>query len=170
MIDNKSYISDKLELRKSPIQGMGLFAGENIERGELLVVWKGLYVNKKRAREYQKLGKLVMQWDDDLFSVEDSGSDDAYFINHSCDSNMWMRDAYSLISRKTINKGEELTADYALWEADENYISRWNCKCGSKYCRGRVTGKDWQNIEIQKRYEGHFSPLINKKIVAFLLR
>ncbi|MEI6773545.1 MAG: SET domain-containing protein [bacterium] len=57
-----------------------------------------------------------MQRDDNLFSVEDRGDDETYFINHSCDGNLRMKDAFTLIARTDINKDEEITADYALWE------------------------------------------------------
>ena len=107
-----------------------------------------------------------MQWDDDLYSFEVRGNDDGYFINHSCEPNVWMADAYTLIAKQKIKKGEEITVDYAIWEANEKYVSKWKCKCGSSLCRGRVTGKDWQNKELQRRYKNHFSPLLNKYIKA----
>ena len=163
-MSKQDWKSSKVVIKTSPIEGKGMFANEDINRGEKLIVWGGNYVNKKEAGKYRKQGKLVMQWDDDLFSYEDCGDDDGYFINHSCDSNMWMADAYTLVASRDIKKGEELTADYVLWEADENYISKWECKCGSDLCRKRVTGKDWYNQDLQKRYKGHFSPLINKRI------
>ena len=65
---------------------------------------------------------------------------------------------------KYIKSGEEITADYALWEADENYISKWECSCGSIDCRKKITGKDWRINKIQEKYKDHFSPLINKRI------
>ncbi|MCL5006979.1 MAG: SET domain-containing protein-lysine N-methyltransferase [Patescibacteria group bacterium] len=97
--------------------------------------------------------------------MEEPGVEQGYFINHSCDSNTWMADAFTLIARRDIKRGEEITADYALWE-NENYSSDWQCVCGSPFCRGHITGDDWRLPEVQKRYRGHFSPLINKKIEA----
>lgn len=104
-----------------------------------------------------------MQWDNDLFSVEDRGDDQGYFINHSCDSNLWMQGTFTLIAKRDITPNEEITADYALWEA-WGYVSSWDCNCGSLLCRKKVTGKDWRLPEVQKRYLNHFSPLINKRI------
>ncbi len=164
MKNQQDWKSPKVDIKISKTEGKGMFATENIKRGEKVIVWGGYYVNKKDADEYQKQGKLVMQWDDDLYSHEDPGNDDGYFINHSCDPNIWMVDAYTLVAKKDIRQGEELTTDYALWEADENYISKWKCKCASPLCRERVTGKDWRNQDLQERYKDHFSPLINKRI------
>ena len=105
-----------------------------------------------------------MQWDDNLFSVEDRGEGTGYYVNHSCEPNLYMQGAYAPVAMRDIEKGEELTADYVLWEADQNYISKWDCNCGSTKCRKKVTGKDWQLPEFQERYKDHFSPLINKRV------
>jgi hypothetical protein len=110
-----------------------------------------------------------MQWDENLFTSEERGDDETYFINHSCDSNTWMKDAFTLTACREIFCNEEITIDYALFEADENYVSKWKCSCGSNDCRGQVTGKDWQQPNLQKKYHGHFSPLINKRITDNLV-
>ena len=141
-----------------------MFAIEKIAQDEPIIIWGGEYVNKEVAEKVKNNGKLVMQWDEDVFSIEDRGEDEGYFLNHSCDPNVWMSDAYTLVARRGIVVGEEITADYALWEADENKISVWECCCGTKECRGRVTGKDWQLPGLQEKYRDHFSPLINKRI------
>lgn len=164
----KDWLSPKVENRNSTISGKGLFAREDIGRGETLVIWKGEYTDSKGAEKARKKGKLAMQWDEDLFSVEDRGDDEGYFINHSCDPNLWMIEPNSLISRREIKKGEELTADYALWEADEKFVSPWICKCGSVNCRGKITGTDWRKPKLQDLYWGHFSPLINHRIGKLL--
>lgn len=160
------WITDKAEIKQSEFGGKGLFAKKKMLKGEAVVIWKGEYTNKTGAERARKLGKLVMQWDEDLFSIEERGKDLGYFINHSCDSNLWMKDAHTLIARRNIQIGEEVTADYALWEADEKYVSKWTCVCSSKLCRKKFTGKDWKIKEIQERYKDHFSPLINKRILA----
>jgi len=141
-----------------------MFAIELIKMGETILVWGGEYTNAQGAREAKARGKLVLQWDEDLYSVEDRGDDIGYFINHSCDPNTWMKDAYTLIAKRDIQNGEEVTADYSLWEADPTSISKWACQCGSSICRKKITGNDWRLKEVQERYKGHFSPLIKKRI------
>ena len=160
----KDYINPKIEIRETMDKGKGIFAIEKIISGEPLIIFGGEYTDAERAKNARANGKLVMQWDDNLFSVEDRGDDSGYFINHSCNPNAWMKGAFIIIAKRDIKIGEEITADYALWEADENYISKWECKCGSTVCRKRVTGKDWLLPELQNRYKNHFSPLMNKRI------
>jgi hypothetical protein len=77
-----------------------------------------------------------------------------------------MKNAFTLEANRDIKKGEELTADYVLWEADEGYVSAWECVCHSPNCRHRVTGTDWMIEELQDKYKDHFIPLINRRIMA----
>ncbi len=162
---SKTWISPRIKIRSSTIDGREMFATAPIKAGEKVVVFGGVYTDDEGARKAQiDKKKLVMHWDDDLYSVEERGDDDSYFINHSCDPNIWMQDAFTLIARRAIQKGEELTADYALWEADANFVTKWECHCNSPLCRKRVTGNDWRIKELQERYNGHFSPLLNKRI------
>jgi uncharacterized protein len=75
-----------------------------------------------------------------------------------------MVDEVTLVTRRAIEAGEELTADYALWEMDESWVSGWKCNCGSIHCRGTITGDDWRLRELQARYKGHFLPVITERI------
>lgn len=143
-----------------------MFAVQKINKNESVLVWGGEYVKSEQAQKAKNEEKLVMQWDDDLYSIEDRGDDQGYFLNHSCDPNVWMDGPYTIVARRNIEVGEEVTADYALWEADENKVSKWECYCGATGCRKRVTGKDWHIPELQEKYRGHFSPLLNKQISA----
>lgn len=161
---DEDWICPSTEIRQSDIGGKGLYAIKPIKKGDVVVIWGGTYVSAEEAKQAEAQGKLVMQWDDNLFSVEDRGEGSGYFVNHSCEPNLYMQGAYALVAMRDIEIGEELTADYALWEADENYISKWDCHCGSTKCRKKVTGRDWQLPELQERYKDHFSPLINKRI------
>ena len=86
-----------------------------------------------------------------------------YWLNHSCDPNAWLNDEIRLVARREIERGEEVMADYALWETD----SLWEiapCRCGQKLCRGKVRGNDWQLKELQVRYRGHFTRYLNEQI------
>lgn len=176
----KSWIDPRIEIRSSPIHGKGMFAVAPIEKGEVVVIW-GLpqtYLSKDDAERAAEKGRaegkcvLVGQLDEDLFTVEEMvisgtsarGTDITDFMNHSCNPNVWHEDEVTLTARRDIKPNEELTLDYALDEADEDFVKPWECICGSPLCRKRITGKDWRIPELQKRYRGHFTPLINKRI------
>jgi len=160
-----TWINPKVELLNSGIHGRGMKAAAAIGEGEKVLIWGGeCYTDKAGAMTYQQQGKAVMQWDEDIFSFETDGDDDLYAVNHSCDPNTWMVDAFTLTARRAISPGEEITADYGLWEMDESFISSWSCHCGASCCRRRVTGNDWKAQVLQQKYAEHFSPLINNLI------
>ena len=161
---SEDWVSSKVEIRASQIHGRGMFAVSPIATGETVVVWGGTYVGKEEAEQAREQGNVVMQLDDDVYSVEERGEADTYFMNHSCDPNVWMADTATLVARRDVAPGEELTADYALWEASEQVVMEWECFCGSPQCRRRVTGRDWRMPELQQRYEGHFLPIVARRI------
>ena len=73
------------------------------------------------------------------------------------------QDEVTVVARRAIAAGEEITGDYAVWEAGDNYVLE-PCNCGTNLCRGRITGGDWRRPELQKRYAGHFLPYIERRI------
>lgn len=173
VVPKESWFSPKIEVRASPTHGKGTFAKELIRKREVVEIW-GEYWQGKKTVEYtddkekaetaKKQGKSVMYWDTDLYSIEEKGSDDGYFINHSCDSNLWFKDAFTLTTRRDIKPDQELTIDYALFESNDGYVAIKKCNCGTTACRHTVTADDWKRKEVQEMYKNHFSPLINKKI------
>jgi len=58
----------------------------------------------------------------------------------------------------------KLTADYCMFQTDEQYVMKKNCNCGSNKCRKTITGKDWRNPILQVTYKDHFSPFLNERI------
>lgn len=163
------WLNPKIEVTNSPLHGKGMFALSRIESGEIIVRWGDGYTDRAGAEIAKAQGKGIMQWDEDIFSVElspeeDPSNGDRYAINHSCDPNAWMSDVFTVVARRKIDPGEEVTVDYVIMETDEEFVSEWTCSCGSPRCRGRITGRDWRIPELQKRYQGHFSPLLNARI------
>lgn len=159
-----------VQLRPSPISGQGLFARALIKQGEVVVIWGGLVFTKadvdagKAAKgstvaigEGVYLGYPAEDYDQERDDLGD-------FLNHSCDPTLWMQDEVTLVARRDIYGDDELTADYAMWEADDTYVAPWTCQCGSPQCRGRITGHDWRLADVQERYAEHFSPFLNERI------
>ena len=150
------------------MHGRGIVAVSKIAQAEPILGWGGVsYTNKAGAVEALRQGRAVMQWDDDVFSCEVEGESEdegPFLVNHSCDPNAWMAGAYTICARRDISAGEEITADYALWETDESHVSSRLCHCGSPLCRVRIAGADWKNASLRERYRGHFSPFLTKRI------
>jgi hypothetical protein len=161
-----SWIDPRIEVRASAIQGRGMFATQPIHAGEVVIVWGGMVFTRAEIAAGRAQVFTVAPLDDDLYLGDpaDGPENPDYYLNHACDPNVWMQDAITLIARRDIAPGEELTADYALWEADEDWRLPGECTCGSLLCRRTITGRDWRLKDLQTRYAGHFSPLINRRI------
>ena len=168
---SNDWIDPRVEIRPSSIHGRGMFARTRIGAGEVVTIWGGTFVltepdvAKKRALSMHgcSLGTIG----ESLYfgSILGENEDDrTYLINHSCDPNVWMHDEVTLTARRDITAGEELTMDYAMIEDREDWVGPFVCRCGSPFCRGRFTGKDWRREDLQARYGEHFSPFINERI------
>lgn len=165
-IPPKSWFLDCLEIRDSNIHGKGVFTIKSIKEGQIAVKWGGKVVTAEEFRNGVGLKHTNVGIGDDLYLVaesEESRSIDDY-MNHSCNPNLWLIDEITLVANRDIDEGEELTIDYAIEISDENYVMNKLCSCNSKYCRQKITGIDWRIKEIQKKYENHFSPFLEKKI------
>lgn len=75
-----------------------------------------------------------------------------------------MDDEVTISARRDIQRGEELTIDYATFVIDDAYVMPGECKCGAAACRHKITGNDWQQSDLQQGYKDHFSPYLNKRI------
>ncbi len=85
-----------------------------------------------------------------------------HFGNHSCDPTLWHIGPYSLGTRRDAAAGEEATIDYGTQSGAPGF--RMICTCGTPTCRGVVTSDDWQDGQLQRRYEGHWVPALQARI------
>ena len=83
------------------------------------------------------------------------------YSNHSCNPNLGVRGEITFVAMRDIRVGEELTHDWATTDDDEYSVE---CECGAANCRKILTGKDWQEPELQKRYASYFSAYLADKI------
>jgi uncharacterized protein len=161
-----SYRSSKTEVCESKIHGRGLFATDEIAKDEIVAVKGGHIIDRKTLREEvsPRLGPVEIQIDKDLFiaPVTDEERElSMLYSNHSCEPNLGIRGEIAFVVRRDIRAGEELTHDWAMTDDDDYLV---DCKCGAPDCRKILTGKDWQNADLQKRYAGYFSAYLADKI------
>jgi len=163
-----SYRSPTTEVRESKIHGRGLFAIAGIAKDQIVAVKGGYIVDRKTLREKitPRLGPVDIQIDDDLFiaPVTDEERElSMLYSNHSCNANLGVRGEITFVAMRKIHAGEELTHDWATTDDDDYSVE---CKCGAPNCRKTLTGKDWQRLELQKRYAGYFSAYLARRIAA----
>lgn len=141
-----------------------MWAIDMISCGELVAVFGGEVVTADTlATLPDDLRRITLQVDDDAFMVT-GREGPADWINHSCNPNTGLAGQVSLVAMRDILPGEELSFDYAM--SDGSSYDEFPCSCGSINCRGRVSGDDWRNPELWRRYRGHFSPYLQRRIDA----
>jgi hypothetical protein len=161
----ESWLDPRLEVKSSSIEGKGMFARARIDADQVVVLWGGTLFTEAEIQAGKANPHSIAAIDEGIYLADpvDAPASADYFLNHSCDPNVWMKDEITLVARRTIEPGEELTADYALWENDSTWVLA-PCRCGSSLCRKKITGNDWQLPELQNRYGNHFTPFINQRI------
>ena len=125
----------KLVKAKRGVAGLGLFAGENIKKGELIIEYIGNILNKEEADK-----KMTSQY---LFEITRNKTIDgsprwniARYCNHACDE---AANAESEIKRgrvfvkaiKDIKEGDEICYDYGEEFVNE-HIAPYGCRCSAK--------------------------------------
>ena len=146
--------------------GFGIFATENIEGGERVIVFGGYVITSEQFNALsEKLKSFPFQISNDLYFglSKISEVEDADYLNHSCEPTCGFSGEITIVAMRNIKKGEEITIDYAMCINSKN-ISPMRCVCGSKICRKIITSDDWKRKDLQKRYRGFFEPFLRLKI------
>jgi uncharacterized protein len=159
-----SWMDPRVEVRESPIHGLGLFARESFGSDEIVLIRGGIALSEAEIQGGKADPASLLLIEDDLYlgnPVGSGGTED--HLNHSCEPNLWMRDALTVVTRDVVEEDEELTLDYALRETDPGW-SLFPCGCGSTLCRKKITGQDWRLSELQERYGEHFTPVLQSWI------
>jgi uncharacterized protein len=139
-----------IEVRDSPLHGLGVFALERIAAGARIIEYLGERVSHAEAdRRYQHKDRhdnhtFLFIVDARIVIDAGVGGNEARFVNHACQPN-----CESVIERRrvfidairAIEPGEELTYDYQIQrEADDppDIDSIFACRCGFGGCRGTL--------------------------------
>jgi hypothetical protein len=159
-----SHLSPTLEVRQWDRKGgAGIFAREPVSKEEILLVCGGSIVTGKELATLPAVTRRHgIQIEDDLYVVTIGVVEPADCINHSCDPNAGLRGQIVMVAMRDIEPGEEICFDYAM--SDSSSYDEFDCGCGTRLCRKRVTGADWMLPELWDRYEGHFSPYLERRI------
>jgi hypothetical protein len=160
-----SYLSPKLESRPHPEKGScGVFCSDPIGKGEVVALWGGRIMHVSEIDpSMPNFTQQILQIEDDFFLMAPSLEPSDCF-NHSCDPNVGMTGQIGLIAMRDILEGEEVCLDYAM--CDGSSYDEFDCSCGMPDCRGRITGEDWKLPDLWARYDGYFSPYLQRRIAA----
>jgi hypothetical protein len=84
------------------------------------------------------------------------------FGNHSCEPNLGWSDQVTLVAMRDIAADEELTTDYATSTGAADFVMM--CHCETYRCRQVIEGTDWQIPQLQQRYDGFWTPALQRRI------
>jgi hypothetical protein len=158
-----NWLTPKAQMHQTPGKGSGSFAIEKITKGEVVASFGGFVVGQKDLKDYStdRVARSL-QLDETNYLLSGPIPESGDMINHSCEPNCGAFGTSSVISMTDIESGEELTFDYAM--TDSSQYDEFKCFCGKVNCRGRITGKDWQDQILQTKYNNYFSFFITKLI------
>jgi SET domain-containing protein len=140
-----------VEVRRSRIQGRGVYATRDIAEGERIIEYTGALITNDEADE-QCDDEQMRRHHTFLFGVDDRytidgarGGNEARFINHSCEPNcesVVERRRVFIHAMRDIAAGEELVYDY-WYTTDGDYtlddLRRiYPCRCRAPSCRGTL--------------------------------
>ena len=161
-----AYLTEKCDVQNhDSVRGKAVFAREAIAPGEVVAVWSGRIVHAHALDELPpKIRSHTVQIEEELYLASLTADEPPDFINHSCDPNCGLSGQITIVAMRQILPGEQVSIDYAM--CDGSPYDEFDCACGSSLCRGKVTGDDWRNPALWKRYAGHFSPYLQRHIEA----
>ncbi len=152
-------VNKYMELRRSPIHGLGAFASTDIPKGARIIEYAGERINNAEAdRRYDD--ESMKRHHTFLFILNSRTcvdaafeGNEARFLNHSCDPNceaVITRGHIWIEAVKAIPAGTELVYDYQ-YEDDPEYTEEdlrfYTCRCGAANCRGTI-------VKTKKRLNG----------------
>jgi len=159
-----SYRSAKTEIRPSAIEGQGLFARRAFRKDEIVAIKGGHILNHRQLRRVKgRIADSYLQIADGFFIGAASAAEvkgNKLFINHSCSPNVGILGQIIFVAIRPIRAGEELTYDWAM---EENAPARTRCRCGAPNCRGLLTGRDWRNPVLRRKYRRYLSAYLAAK-------
>ena len=160
-----AYTSSKLELRRLvKYDGFGVYAKENLTKGELLVIWGGRVASLEDFLQSSREDQMYsIQIEESFFLVPLGRGDIADYVNHSCDPNAGISGQICLVAMRDISTGEEICFDYAMSES-QTQEPEFDCGCGASDCRKQIHWDDWKIPALHQKYKGYFMPYLQRRI------
>ena len=156
--------------------GYGVFAKETIKRNEVMFVMGGYILDIDDENQLTGIVSDKPIEISEYFSIGPRKASDIrkmpqHYINHSCNPNSGFKGQLFIVAMKTIKAGTEIVYDYAMImhpNKDSNSTLAYECVCGSKECRKKISENDWKKPDLQKKYNGYFQWYLQEKINAKL--
>ena len=128
-----------VQVRPSPIDGQGAFAGEPIPARRKIGEIRGESVSVREARRRaQGAARIMIVELSERRAIDASASADPLrFANHCCVPNAVLRirqGRVEIYAMRALAQGEEITLNYG----ETHHEGRLRCRCGAPACVGRL--------------------------------
>jgi len=149
--------NSKIEVKPTKNRGLGVFAKNNIKKGEFISTFAGGKIFRaEKATDLPFLPENIrdhaVQFAEGKWMYNNQTL--AELLNHSCNPNCGIKNLFDIVAMKDIKKGKELTWDYEMTE-DSDW--RMRCKCGSKLCRHIIGAYKRMPKNVKEKYKGFIS-------------
>jgi len=147
-------------VKKSPIQGNGVFALRSFRKGKRICTMEGKPITIAELRRRFLSNKRIScdAFQTGVRTYIELKRPYIYF-NHSCRPSTGVKGRRTLMALRDIKKGEEITYDYSATEwTPQDYIEYdhtvWpmSCRCGVPECRGRIGCFPYMPKQLQQKY------------------
>lgn len=137
--DNVKRENSKVEVRSDHELGKGLFAKEDIAKGEFIGGLYGLFYEADSSMALpEDVRDHLMQCGDKFYRGNEFADEAVQYLNHSCDPNCGVQGLFDFVAMRDIKAGEEITTDYAMQDDSNWEVPGGGCLCGSKGCRNDI--------------------------------
>lgn len=122
---------------RDTVTGVGLFATRDLAQGERILEIHGSIQRAPTRYSIQVSADEHIECGESLSPEEMRTRFPWRFLNHCCDPNASIA-GRTLVARRAIRSGEQLTFDYTTTEA--RMAEPFECECGAPGCLRRVQG------------------------------
>jgi len=158
-----NWLTPKAQMRVTPGKGSGSFAVSKISKGEMVASFGGNVIQQNELAKYSAdRVSRSLQLNKDTYLLSGNVPEPGDMINHSCEPNCGIAGTSSVQALRDLEIDEELTFDYAM--SDSSQYDEFICACGKEKCREKITGMDWQKVDLQTKYRNYFSSYIERLI------
>lgn len=133
-----------LEIRASPIHGLGGFATVEIAPGRLVLEYMGERIDKAESRRRCAESNQFIFYLDDYLDLDGNFPENpARFLNHSCAPNceaQCIAGQIWIVAIKPIHVGDEITFNYGY---DLSGYVEHPCHCGASNCVAYIVAEEF---------------------------
>ncbi len=135
----EQFVAPGLEVRASPINGLGCFAAKPYRKGHKIAEYAGERISRREIKRRLVGAKRIHICAIDMYWAIDGsvGGNGTQYINQSCQPSCDLRinDGHIIFfAVRNIAAGEEITLDYVVSYHD----NQTKCDCGAANCRGTI--------------------------------